>query len=767
MQFIASQLSGSENLTFLVSTDRETYLPNETVRIRITAPENTTTNLTIQDPDSYLYTTLGENLGSFTHLYYPELIGNYSAFANFYLLNESANASTSFKVIPAENISENETVTENITISLENTTLKTDKSLYLPNETVCIQITAPKNTTTNLTIQDPDGYLYSTLGENLGSFTHFYYPELIGNYSVSAKLYLLNASKNITISFEVIDLPKNETISENETSELMKNLELATLKTDKETYLPNETVRIIINVLENTTTNLTIRDPDGYLYTTLGENLGSFTHLYHPELTGNYSISAILSLLDETKNLTTKFEVIPTNVTNETEVQENISTESILKTASLSTDRSLYYLNETVKIKITAPENTTTNLTIKDPDGYLYATLGVGLGSFTHLYTPELTGNYSISAILSLLNETRNLTTEFKVIQENISEINITAISVSLKAKKKHFKAEEKPEFIFEYVTEKTKSEKALKLTTENETIKTSVYYKGQLTDIEPEIEKLREGKFSIELPMKRAFRAGIYKLEVQLTKNGETYTQEQEFPWGLVSLNTKKSIYKPGEPAEFIMVVLDRDGHSVCNANIYLTVTNPDNEKTIYSTGEGTVTTGSECGLYNANYPTEIEGNHTINIAAIISGIEVNFSTHFLVQQNYEFDIIRTAQSKIDPTKQEWFDVRIDIESFTDTETLTIKEFVPVEFDIISDADIEVKGDTKILTWNKNLIKDKTSATYTYSVPRVWPYLYALGPAEINYRETFTEARPWYVAVDQQINYMRVLHQTSQIQQL
>jgi len=171
MQFIASQLSGSENLTFLVSTERETYLPNETVRIQITAPESTTTNLTIKDPDSYLYATLGENLGSFTHLYNPELIGNYSVFANFYLLNESANASTSFKVIP-KNISENETVTEDITISLENTTLKTDKSLYLLNETVRIQITAPESTTTNLTVKDPGGYLYITIGENLGSFTH-------------------------------------------------------------------------------------------------------------------------------------------------------------------------------------------------------------------------------------------------------------------------------------------------------------------------------------------------------------------------------------------------------------------------------------------------------------------------------------------------------------------------------------------------------------------------------------------------------------------
>jgi len=85
--------------------------------------------------------------------------------------------------------------------------------------------------------------------------------------------------------------------------------------------------------------------------------------------------------------------VIPANVTNETEVQESITNESILKTASLSTDKSLYLLNETVRIQITAPESTTTNLTVKDPGGYLYITIGENLGSFTHLtpYSPTST----------------------------------------------------------------------------------------------------------------------------------------------------------------------------------------------------------------------------------------------------------------------------------------------------------------------------------------------------------------------------------------
>ncbi|MEA3254826.1 MAG: hypothetical protein U9Q22_03210, partial [Candidatus Altiarchaeota archaeon] len=331
-------------------------------------------------------------------------------------------------------------------------------------------------------------------------------------------------------------------------------------------------------------------------------------------------------------------------------------------------------------------------------------------------------------------------------------------LALNLTAKKKHFKAGEDPEFLFEYITGKKKAKKALagkpekalkKWVTENETIETSVYYNEKLTDIHPEIERLGEDKFSIKIPKARAFRAGIYGLRVELSKDNETYTEEQEFRWGLVSLNTKKSIYRPGETAEFIIVVLDRDGRSVCDADVSLIVTDPWNETTVYSTGEGSITAGLECGLYEAGYPAGIEGNHSISILAVVDGVEVFFNTFFLVQLDYEFDIIRTAESKIDPTRKDWFDVTVDIESFVGGDSLGIKEFVPAEFDVVSDADIGIDEDTKTLTWNKDLIENKTSVSYSYSIPHIWPYLYALGPSEIDYGETFKEARPWYVAVD------------------
>ncbi|MBN2014476.1 MAG: DUF2341 domain-containing protein, partial [Candidatus Altiarchaeota archaeon] len=607
---------------------------------------------------------------------------------------------------------------ENISFSVS-----TDKEIYFLDEIVRVSVSAPGNSSTNLSILDPQGGIYSTFKENLGNFTHLYSPSSIGDYSVHAHFSLLNISSNASAFFKVI--PFVET----------NPLENASLWTDKPTYYLNEIIRISVSAPKNTTTNLTIRNPTGSLYSTLKELIGSFTHLFFPEFSGNHSVRAFFSLQNWSSNSSVSFSVLSPaieNATNESEVPENPPV-SPLDLASLSTDKVVYQLDETVRISLSAPENTSTNLTIQNPLGGLYSSLKEKLGSFTHLYLPEFIGDYLVFAELSLHNETRDLNTSFQVVAENVSKTNISESLFNLKAMKKYFNANKNPEFIL-YSKKKPEKEK----------IKAIVYYGGQETDIQAEVEEMQDGNISIKILKKRAFRAGLYTLQVQVD---EDHTIEREFSWGLVSLNTRKSIYAPGEMAEFIIVVLDSEGHSVCNAELYLSVTDPENKETMYSTSDGTISPSQECGIYYANYSTEIEGNHTVEITALVSGMEVNFSTHFLVREEYGFDIIRTAESKIDPTQQEWFDVSVGIESFIGGDALTVEESVPAEFEVLTDADIQEEGDTKILTWNKELIDGKTTVTYSYSVPEIWPYLYTLGPLEIN--SNFSEARPWYIAVD------------------
>src|SRR6267143_258463 len=168
-----------------------------------------------------------------------------------------------------------------------------------------------------------------------------------------------------------------------------------------------------------------------------------------------------------------------------------------------------------------------------------------------------------------------------------------------------------------------------------------------------------------------------------------------------------------------------------------------------------------AKCGLYDANFTTTSEGNYTIGVSAQNPSGTATFSTSFLVQNSYAFDIIRTADSKIDPVNNtNSFNVQIDIGSYVKTDSVKIQEFVPSVFNVTTDAKVQTVGDTKILTWDKDLISNKTSVQYSYSVPLEFPKLYALGPAQITYdnNKTFNEARPWFVANDPESKFNKGL---------
>ncbi|MEX2192679.1 MAG: LamG-like jellyroll fold domain-containing protein, partial [Nitrosarchaeum sp.] len=288
------------------------------------------------------------------------------------------------------------------------------------------------------------------------------------------------------------------------------------------------------------------------------------------------------------------------------------------------------------------------------------------------------------------------------------------------------------------------------------EQITTEIYdSQGNLVDLKANYEKIRDGKFKINLDFDTNDKPGLYKIKTVLLVNGETHTVESEFAWGLVSLNTKKSTYKPGETAEFVIVVLDSEGHPIDNASLTMDITNPTNQVTRLSSNNGIVS-GSETGLYDASYATSSEGTYNVFIHANADGIDTDFNTTFDVKSFYEFDIIRTAQSKIDPTSNpNLFDVKIDIESFIGYTPLEIIEYVPASFEVITDGQIKQIGDKKIITWNKELLDGRTEIMYTYSIPMIFPKLYALGPVEIHSEQSqFFEARNWFVAADPIITY-------------
>ncbi|VVB98950.1 MG2 domain protein [uncultured archaeon] len=283
-----------------------------------------------------------------------------------------------------------------------------------------------------------------------------------------------------------------------------------------------------------------------------------------------------------------------------------------------------------------------------------------------------------------------------------------------------------------------------------------AVFLEGPDGSKEIDRSQIRQGEkgFIVSLgAAKRKMRPGAYRIVVKTQDGEDTIEQAFPFQWGLVSLNTKKSIYRPGEVVELIAVVLDGAGKPVCGADVNMSIEEPGSAKTLRSTGEGTIMPGGECGIYTAEFPAKAEGTNLVKVNALAGGVDGSFDTNFLVKQDYDFGIVRQTESKIDPTRNNSIKVRIDVESFipgSSTGKIQVKEYVPREFDLNTDAKVEESGGTKILVWDRKFAEGKAFVEYAYSVPMEWPRLYALGRAEINYSGgTFTEARQWYVAVD------------------
>ncbi|QUC64508.1 hypothetical protein NsoK4_08815 [Nitrosopumilus sp. K4] len=342
-----------------------------------------------------------------------------------------------------------------------------------------------------------------------------------------------------------------------------------------------------------------------------------------------------------------------------------------------------------------------------------------------------------------LKNELKNTIIEIKSIINKLQNANLSAHASDFQ------NIIDSAEIISDIKSPEKQSDKWSNKKTE---LITNVFDKnGNKASLNVVYNKIRDGKFNIQFSPTVNTKPGLYKIISTFTVNGIEHTIESEFAWGLVSLNTKKSIYKPGEKADFVIVVLDAKGHPIGNANLFMTITDPQLNKIELSSDNG-IKPGSEIGLYDASFTTTVSGTYGVLIHAQADGIDTDFSTTFDVASSYDFDIIRTAQSKVDPTTNpNSFDVVIDVESFVDSDSITIVETIPSILDVETDADVKTLGDRKVLTWTKYLVNDKTTVGYSYSVPFEFPNLYDLGPVEIQHGNglSFNEARPWFVAND------------------
>jgi len=270
----------------------------------------------------------------------------------------------------------------------------------------------------------------------------------------------------------------------------------------------------------------------------------------------------------------------------------------------------------------------------------------------------------------------------------------------------------------------------------------------GNRLDLELKIEKAG-ARYHIEIPRQRSVRPGSYKLVV---KAGDT-TTEQLFKWGLVNINTHKSIYLPEETAKIIIGVLNSEGGRVDDADVSVVIENPYGEKIFYSTLDGTIENNND-GTYDLEFLTKETGFHKITATAVGRGVNESYETNFEVRNFVEFDIEREMPTVIELKP---YIAKIKITSRIDAENVSFTEVVPKEFEVTSfDGTIKENEDNKTIQWVIGHMEENETRIlkYSFNPPKISPMLYLSGPGEVEYynesgRHSFKEARSWTIAAD------------------
>ena len=262
-------------------------------------------------------------------------------------------------------------------------------------------------------------------------------------------------------------------------------------------------------------------------------------------------------------------------------------------------------------------------------------------------------------------------------------------------------KTEQELESLKQRITKKEKQFK--KHIKENETIETFVIdADGNEKDINVEIEELREGKFDIKIPNPRAFKAGKYTIKLELIKDGITYSQQQDFTWGVLAINVNKSIYLPNEHSFIGIAVLDDKGKIVCNADVTLEITNPLNQKTTLTTSNGDIKISPECQVlgvtelpdYYTTYAVNGVGNYIMNLTAATANGVRSVQDNFTVQSSVDFDAARHSATRIYPPAA--YAMNISIIANKNYNGI-INEYVPSSFDISEVEFYEVSESSEI----------------------------------------------------------------------
>lgn len=244
----------------------------------------------------------------------------------------------------------------------------------------------------------------------------------------------------------------------------------------------------------------------------------------------------------------------------------------------------------------------------------------------------------------------------------------------------------------------------------------------------------------------------GKYELRVVVEEDGDRYEDTLEFFWGVLAVNTNKSQYFPNETVHLSMAALTDRGDTICNADLRLTITDPS-----LTVREVPVVPGGDCGPNNVTSvpdyvatfsDTADVGQYRLALTHYSKeGVRL-FETidTFEVNEYIPYDIERSAPTRIYPPAP--YDVTISITAHRSFEG-RIKEKLPRGFLVLDSGGGTVSsfGEENYIEWDAKLdTGESLELAYTFDAPDISPYLYLLGPLDM---DGFRELRSWQIASD------------------
>ncbi len=275
--------------------------------------------------------------------------------------------------------------------------------------------------------------------------------------------------------------------------------------------------------------------------------------------------------------------------------------------------------------------------------------------------------------------------------------------------------------------------------------------------------------------PISSRFRPGKYTVTAYLPTSQGIRDLSQDFYWGVLAINTNKSMYLLNEQAYLQIGVLDDFGNTICDAELELRITSPDGEVKILNQQElssyhrssapaEVIINNSECGPnnvidtpdYYAYYDLAGAGIYQLELTARTKNGERSLKDFVEVKEYLPFEVERIGPTRIWP--KAIYEMKFIIKANEDYQGF-LNERLPQSFEVYnSGGEVHsVDGFLSEITW---LVDFKAGETYEFlyefDAPDISPEFYLLGPLTMgirSYRDNgeifWQENRKWQIAND------------------